>query len=340
MNTNLTKRAVADNRPVVSVVTVTYNQEKHLRKTIEGIISQKTTFPYELIIGEDCSRDKTREICIEYQQKCPDKIRLLLHEENTGMHENFLQTVRLARGTYIALCEGDDFWTDPNKLQLQYDILEKNPTFSGVHTKVCYVNTDGTATGQSDLMPENSCSVSFDYLVQKNVIHTCSFMFRRSILEDSVCSILSVAPAPDYALFLAAALKGDIYYLDRITAAYRQNAGVTSSWKFEQYLKCRLVNYDLLQKHLNTKKHRPAIYTSKQFQYFHLFSMPRHGRQNLVRIRYLVMLIRYTVLSCLFTPPVRVQAISIGDVAKLILKSRFRLKNWHNYLISEERIEK
>ena len=252
------KDVIFDNR-MVSVVLITYNQERHIRKAIESVLSQETAFDYEIIIGEDCSVDKTRAICKEYQQKYPSKIHLFLHESNIGMHQNFLRTVCRANGKYIALCEGDDFWTNPQKLQMQYDLLEKNPDFSGVHTKVCYVDAHDIITGESDLMPKDSSSVSFDYLVQKNVIHTCSFMFRKSVLDETVDSILNAAPIPDYTLFLAAALKGGIYYFNTITAAYRKNAGVSATWTFSNLIKDRLKIYSLFEKYYDLTKHRAAL---------------------------------------------------------------------------------
>ena len=105
MNTNhknRTRQVATNKQPTVSVVVITYNQVKYIRKSIEGILSQKTDFEYELIIGEDCSTDRTRDICIQYSQESPEKIRLLLHQQNIGMHQNVIQTLRSARGKYIA----------------------------------------------------------------------------------------------------------------------------------------------------------------------------------------------------------------------------------------------
>ena len=119
----------------VSVLTITYNHEKYIAQAIESVLIQEVNFDYELVIGEDCSTDKTREIVIDYQRKYPHKIRLLLNEKNLGMHRNFAQTYHACRGQYIAVLEGDDFWTSPHKLQKQVDFLDNNPDFA-----ICFHN--------------------------------------------------------------------------------------------------------------------------------------------------------------------------------------------------------
>lgn len=114
--------------PVVSVHMITYNHEPYIRQAIEGVMMQQTDFEFELIIGEDASQDKTREICFEYQKKHPDKIRVLWSEKNVNhLGGNGRRVTARCRGEFIALCEGDDYWTDPLKLQKQVDIMRANP---------------------------------------------------------------------------------------------------------------------------------------------------------------------------------------------------------------------
>ena len=133
------------NEIIVSVAMITYNHEPYIQKAIEGVLMQKTNFQIELLIGEDCSTDATRRICLEYQEKYPDVIKLLLPEKNLGMMQNSFQVLQACSGKYIAACEGDDYWTDPCKLQNQVDFLEANPNFN----LCCHdweVNTDGVIT--------------------------------------------------------------------------------------------------------------------------------------------------------------------------------------------------
>ncbi len=133
--------------PLVSITCTAYNHEKFIRDTIEGFLMQKTTFPFEIIIHDDASTDNTAEIIKEYELKYPDLIKPIYQKENQlskGISITLNYTLPRAKGKYIAMCEGDDFWTDPDKLQKQIDFLESNSDYSlcvggyksvNVHTK-------------------------------------------------------------------------------------------------------------------------------------------------------------------------------------------------------------
>ena len=115
----------------VSILCLAFNHEKYIRDTIEGFLLQKTTFPIEIIINEDCSTDDTAVIIHEYEKKYPEIIKPIYHKKNVysqGININAEYMLPLATGKYVALCDGDDYWTDPYKLQKQYDVMEANPT--------------------------------------------------------------------------------------------------------------------------------------------------------------------------------------------------------------------
>lgn len=114
----------------VSVLMVTYNHENFISHAIESVLMQKTSFPFELVIGEDCSTDKTREIVIRYAQNYPLIVKALLPPMNLGIRQNSLNTFKECKGKYLAFLDGDDYWTDSNKLQKQVDFLEANPDYS------------------------------------------------------------------------------------------------------------------------------------------------------------------------------------------------------------------
>lgn len=120
--------------PLVSVKMITYNHAPYIARAIEGVLQQKTAFPFELVIGEDCSTDGTREIVFEYQKKHPDIIRVITSSKNVGMNKNGLRTTKAGTGKYIAFCEGDDYWHHPGKLQKQVDYLENHPECGLVYT--------------------------------------------------------------------------------------------------------------------------------------------------------------------------------------------------------------
>jgi glycosyltransferase involved in cell wall biosynthesis len=132
------------NIPLVSICCITYNHEKYIRETIEGFLIQKTKFPIEIIIHDDASADNTANIIREYEKKFPHLITAIYQKENQyskGVRSITVKfTFPIARGKYIALCEGDDYWTDPYKLQKQVDFLEANPEYTFTFHDAVFLN--------------------------------------------------------------------------------------------------------------------------------------------------------------------------------------------------------
>jgi len=120
--------------PDVSVFIITYNQQQTIAQTIDSILEQEGDFALELVIGEDCGTDGTREICKEYQQIYPERITLLLQDTNQGITKNFIDTLQLCRGKYLNVCAGDDYWCDKRKLAKQLAFFNANPDFGVVST--------------------------------------------------------------------------------------------------------------------------------------------------------------------------------------------------------------
>ena len=120
--------------PLVSIKMITYNHAPFIAQAIEGVLQQKTNFPFELVIGEDCSTDGTRALVFEYQKKYPDIIRVVTSDENVGMKKNGLRVLAACLGKYIAFCEGDDYWHNLDKLQKQADYLDSHPECGLVFT--------------------------------------------------------------------------------------------------------------------------------------------------------------------------------------------------------------
>jgi glycosyltransferase involved in cell wall biosynthesis len=128
----------------VSACIITYNQEDYIVQCLEGALSQIVDFEYEIVIGEDKSTDRTLEICKFYADKYPDKIRLIHREKNLGVIGNWTKTLKECSGDYLALCEGDDYWTDPLKLQKQVDFLEQNKEYIACQHNRELLYNDGT----------------------------------------------------------------------------------------------------------------------------------------------------------------------------------------------------
>jgi glycosyltransferase involved in cell wall biosynthesis len=209
---------------MVSVSMITYNHEKFIAEAIESIVMQKTSFPFELVIGEDCSTDNTRAICIEYQKKYPDIIRLRLPETNQGMMLNWISNIESGRGKYIALCDGDDYWTDPCKLQRQFDYMEANPDFAlcshSVYTLLCGHLDENIGMERDELVTE-------DIILKDWGLLTASIFFRKDAHKTP--DWYYTVKNGDYALQLIVSLSGKIKFLPEYMAVYRQHLGGMSS---------------------------------------------------------------------------------------------------------------
>lgn len=138
----------------LSIIVPTYNHEDYIRKCIVSLVNQKTTYRYEIIVGDDCSRDKTRQVVNELKKKYPGLIRRLYHSANIGATKNGYSMLRIARGKYLAFCDGDDFWIDDCRIQRDLDFLKKNPNFSGVCSRNNLVDEQGTIINENNI--ENS----------------------------------------------------------------------------------------------------------------------------------------------------------------------------------------
>ncbi len=127
-----------NDKPLVSAGILCYNQAQYIRQTVDCVLAQRTRYPFEIVIGDDGSTDGSREILEDYERRFPGKVRLLPRAPNKGVLMNYADTVSYCRGKYIAFCSGDDYWHNPNKLELEVDFLEKNPDYGLVHGDADY----------------------------------------------------------------------------------------------------------------------------------------------------------------------------------------------------------
>jgi len=219
---------MGEQQPLVSICMITYNHEAYIAEAIEGVLMQKADFSYRLVIGEDCSTDNTRKICEDYAKQYPDKIELLPSIKNLGMQPNFIRTFEACTGKYVALCEGDDYWTDPLKLQKQVDFLEENKEFTLCTNNANSVNEHGESNDIT--MPNIEASKEYtleDILINGNPFYTASSIFRKSALFPLPDWFLEV-PFGDYALYIIALRKGKGFCFNDNMSAYRCH--LSSSW--------------------------------------------------------------------------------------------------------------
>ncbi len=218
--------------PVVSVSMITYNHESCIRQAIEGVMMQKTDFEFELIIGEDCSQDKTREICFEYQKKYPDKIRVLWWHENVSkLGGNARRVAARCRGEFIAFCEGDDYWIDPFKLQKQVDVMRMYPDVSFCFgDQAVYNQTSGKLQHPRQAHAHFNPGIinSSQYILSKVNAQTCTVLMRtltwRKVVDKYEIFNWRLAIG-DAQLWMALALNGQGYFIDEELATYRVHAG-------------------------------------------------------------------------------------------------------------------
>ena len=142
--------------PLVSICCITYNHEPFIANAIEGFLMQKTDYPYVIIIGEDCSTDKTRDIIERYADQNPELIKVITSDRNVGAVANECRVLTEAKGTYIAFCEGDDYWNYPGKLQRQADFLDTNPDYSVCFHRCKHHNVE------TNEWKEDHCTMFFD----------------------------------------------------------------------------------------------------------------------------------------------------------------------------------
>jgi glycosyltransferase involved in cell wall biosynthesis len=221
------------NSPVVSICILTYQHSRFIAKSMEGALMQKTDFPFEVLIGEDESADGTRDICLDFAKRHPDLVRVFLrHRRDVVLIDgrprgsfNFRMTLREAKGEFVALCEGDDYWTDPEKLQRQVDYLRNNPDCVGCFHDTKLVDADGQTLQESYFASDQ------DKFTQEDVLGallscepTCSLMFRRSAFVDPLPDWYLRRPSDLY-LDILLTNHGSLGFVRHNMGAYRKHTG-------------------------------------------------------------------------------------------------------------------
>ena len=212
--------------PLLSVCLITYNHVKYIKQAVEGVLIQEVDFVIELIIADDFSTDGTRDILLEYKNKYPKLITLILQEKNVGPARNWIDLITSPKSKYIAYFEGDDYWTDPLKLKKQVTFLENNENFTLVfhNAFVKHENVEGKDHSFCGSMQDTT---TIKDVIKSWYIPSVSMVFRKD----------GILPLPlwfetiyngDYALHLMLATKGEIKYLNETMGVYRKNSGALS----------------------------------------------------------------------------------------------------------------
>lgn len=215
----------------VSVYCFAYNHEKYIRDALEGFVNQKTNFPFEVIVHDDASTDKTVSIIKEYELKYPDIIKPIYQKENQhskGVNKLYSFMLPVTHGKYIALCEGDDYWTDSSKLQRQYDYMEDYPRCSLVAHRAQTLNMyNGEFCDYTTYQFQDNKLTATQIIENQGYFPTASMFFRKEFYEKNREFLLSIENF-DYAIKILLATEGEVYVLPEIMSVYRK--GTEGSW--------------------------------------------------------------------------------------------------------------
>lgn len=243
-----TEKTVNQIDPLVSVCVSTYQHRDYISDCIESIVSQITSFPYELLIGEDESEDGTRDICMQYAEKYPDKIRLFLRNRETSVlrdsdgniisYLNMKFIRKACRGKFYAICEGDDHWIDNRKLEKQVEYMKQFPECNmSYHPVILHLFKSNTKKIANQHY-EKLHIVSTEKIIQGGGAYcpTCSLMIRKEVFDHDISWIYNF-PVGDYFLQILASLNGGALYINEVMGVYRK--GVPGSWseRNESYIK-------------------------------------------------------------------------------------------------------
>ncbi len=228
----------------VSVIMVTYNHFNYLLKAIEGVLMQKTNFNFELVIANDKSPDDSDLLIKKILETHPEKnkITYLNNIENIGMMKNFINALKNSKGEYIALCDGDDYWTDELKLQKQIDFLDENPDYAICFHKVNIKENDNIV--EDTITLNKGQTTTINDLALGNYMHTCSVIYRNYLFE-TFPDYFYTSPIGDYFLHLLNSRYGKIYCINEVMATYRVHE--KSYWSSKEQKERTLIWIDFLK---------------------------------------------------------------------------------------------
>lgn len=230
------QKAQPNSSPTVAVYMITYNHELCIAQAIESVLMQKTDFPFKVIIGEDHSSDKTAAICLEYAHKYPDIVSVECNLENLGPSKNAVKTFRRCLTThaeYIALLEGDDYWTDPFKLQKQVDFMEQHPLCS-LLVGNSLVHPYMQETQFPLIKNKPTGRITFEDF-ERFVFPACTIFLKKSCFPKEFFERLKNAFFGDRSLFLMALNAGEVHYVDEIWGVYRGGPTSLTRGKSDEY---------------------------------------------------------------------------------------------------------
>jgi len=252
----LTPEASGGGTPVASVAITAYNSAKWLPRALDGVLNQRTNFPIEIVIGDDCSPDETLNIARSYRERHPNLIRILERPKNIGIQRNYYETFESCSGRFIAWLDADDCWTDPEKLALQVSAMESDTSIKVCCHRVRWVTQDGEV--KRERYPSFAPGrYGLSEILRSNFVPSPSIMFRNGIQRELPAWYLDFAYMTDWPVLVVAALSGDILLLDRVMADYTLTPGSSFADKgllYQYQMDAKF--YELIESVVPPKWHR------------------------------------------------------------------------------------
>ena len=258
----------------VSVIMITYGQEKYISDAINGVLSQKCNFEVELILANDCSPDNTDTEINKILNNNPNAnwVKYTRHSVNKGMQNNFIWASEQCTGKYIAMCEGDDYWTDPLKLQKQVDFLETNSDYVLCFHKVNILKQNGRIVPDFVTKLPNDYQLKEVFFKKGNYIHTVSVMYRNFLIDFP--ELYRYTPEGDFLLYLMLTKFGKLGYLEDVMAVYRYNIGIISKSKDKYFRNILIVNMIALTMVEKEEDIKLIIERNLNFALYHYNNLP------------------------------------------------------------------
>lgn len=295
----------------VSVCIATYNHAPFIENSIGRILAQKTSFPFELIIGDDFSTDNTREILIALKKKHPNKIRLILNSENQGVHKNGLNILKQARGKFIAICDGDDYWTYDRKLQVQVDFLESNPDYVGCFhdAKIEHATNSSQEATLNYFCEKKLYSQLYKYtpdlypanVLERVIIPTGTLVFRNKDLATELKPFYDIKYSLIWLYHLLIIKNSKLKYFNEVWSIYNNHKnGITKKIKVEEFI---LSNIKILKLLFFDNFYRHKKYEINQclmIEHTYLFFSTKSQSSPFQNLLLCLKILRYSILCSIY----------------------------------------
>jgi glycosyltransferase involved in cell wall biosynthesis len=279
--------------PKISVLMITFNHARFIRQALESVLAQKLDFSYEVVIGDDASPDGTGVILAEYAENFPDRIRLLRRAQNIGMNANFADTLAACRGEYVAVLEGDDYWTDDQKLARQAGFLDGHPECVSCFHNVMVFSDDATTPmagyhaqpngRQLVCAPDLPARLSQNDFFKRNYIPTCSVMFRRSS-AGTLPPWFTKLHLGDQPLHILCTEHGLAAYLPEVMGTYRLHSSSVWSGKSQLHRMSRALEmYAELDRHFQGRPQQAVLWEERMdmlYEYARLLNREGQSKET------------------------------------------------------------